>query len=120
MPRVLIVDDDPLMVRTLCDVLRRSGYEARGAGSGEEAVATAGTATWAAVVMDVRMTGMSGVAACKRMREVDPELPVILMTAHSEPDVLDEARSAGVTRIFGKPFAIPELIAELRRSAREN
>jgi CheY-like chemotaxis protein len=111
-----VVDDDPLMVRTLCDVLRRRGYDAQGAASGEEALERAGERAWAAVVMDIRMPGISGVDACKQLRHSRPAVPVILMTAHSEPELLAEAHAAGVSRVLSKPFSIPELLTLLEGS----
>jgi len=113
MTSVLVVDDDPFMVRTLCDVLRRRGYETGSAGSGEEAVASAEARHWSAVVMDIRMPGMNGVAASKVLRGLQPDLLVILMTAHSESHLLEEARAAGVASVLNKPFPIPQLLAVL-------
>src|SRR5690606_9623216 len=112
---VLIVDDDPYMVRTLCDVLRRRGYRTRGVHSGEEAVAVAEEQSWSAVVMDIRMAGMNGVETFRALRDRDPRVRVILMTAYSSPDLLREAEDAGVRRVLAKPFAIPELLETLRR-----
>ncbi len=113
--RILVVDDDPLMVRTLCDVLRHFGYEADGLASGEAAVEAVTRNPPAAVVMDIRMAGMSGVEALRQMRELRPNLPVILMTAHSSTEVLMEANMAGVDAVFSKPLALPMLLEILRK-----
>lgn len=113
MASILVVDDDASMVTTLCAVLRRKGYEAEGAASGEEAIERTANREWSAVVMDVRMPGMNGVAACRVLRDAHPGLPVILMTAHCKPELLAEAREAGVTRVLAKPFPIPELLGAL-------
>jgi CheY-like chemotaxis protein len=110
---VLVVDDDPLMVRTLCDVLRRRGYQAQGAYSGEEAVAVAETSRPRAVVMDIKMAGMSGVEAFRELRARQPGLRVILMTAYSAPDILAEAARAGVDHVLPKPLELPVLLEKL-------
>ena len=70
--RLLVVDDDPGMVRSLCDVLRFSGWEPVGVHSGEEAMQQVEVSPFTAVVMDVRMTGMSGVEALSAMRARRP------------------------------------------------
>jgi CheY-like chemotaxis protein len=104
MRSVLVVDDDRLMVRTLCDLLRRRGFDPHGVHSGEDALARSQARRWDAVVMDVRMGGMTGVEALRLLRQLQPGVPVILMTAYSAPELLTEATRAGVDRVLAKPF----------------
>jgi DNA-binding NtrC family response regulator len=111
--RVLIVDDDREMVRTLCDILALHGWTADGAHSGEEAVAAVTAQAYAAVVMDVRMGGMNGVEALRAMRRLRPGLPVILMTAYTAAELLAEAEREGALHIFPKPVSIDRLTALL-------
>lgn len=111
--RLLVVDDDHGMVRTLCDVLRFSGWDPVGVHSGEEAMLKVEAARFSAVVMDVRMTGISGVEALSAMRKRHPTLPVILMTAYASDALLEQARESGVTRILHKPIAVPGLLDQL-------
>lgn len=113
---VLVVDDDRQMVRTLCDVLSKRGYRPHGVHSGEEAVAAVDQEAWTAVIMDIRMPGISGVAACRQMRLVKPALRVILMTAYSSPDVIADAAAAGVEQVLPKPVALPVLFERLSRT----
>jgi CheY-like chemotaxis protein len=113
---VLVVDDDRHMVKTLCDVLRRRGWEAEAAHSGEEAVAVATRRRYGAILMDVRMSGIDGVEAFRAIRESQPEVPVILMTAYSTRGLLEEAERLGVLRILAKPFALPDLLTLLDRA----
>jgi len=110
---VLVVDDDRQMVRTLCDVLQRRGFQPHGVHSGEEAVAAVDKEPWTAVLMDIRMPGMSGVAACRAMRVGHPDLRVILMTAYSSPEVLADAAAAGVEQVLPKPLQLPVLFERL-------
>jgi CheY-like chemotaxis protein len=110
---LLVVDDDHGMVRTLCDVLRFSGWDPVGVYSGEEAMLKVEAARFSAVVMDVRMTGISGVEALSAMRKRHPTLPVILMTAYASDALLEQARDSGVTRILHKPIAVPGLLDQL-------
>jgi two-component system, NtrC family, response regulator HydG len=104
--RVLVVDDDRQMVKTIRAILEHRGWESIPAYSGEEAVAaaTSGEAPFGAVLMDVRMPGMNGVEAFLAIHAAQPQTPVILMTAYAAPDLLAEAERDGVLRILPKPL----------------
>jgi CheY-like chemotaxis protein len=116
MPSILVVDDDRLMVRTLCDLLRRRGYDAHGAHGGEEALALAARRAFSVVLMDVRMAGMTGVDVLKELRKLRPAPPVVLMTAYSAAELLAEAAEAGATRVLAKPIP-PQLLLEALAAA---
>jgi DNA-binding NtrC family response regulator len=109
--RILIVDDEVMMVRTLSDILRMKGWDVTGVHAGEEAIEflRAG-AEVDVVLMDVRMSGMTGVDALRIIREERPGLPVMLMTAYSTTELLQEAERQGAVRILSKPLAIGGLI----------
>ncbi len=114
--RVLVVDDDRQMVKTIRAILDHRGWESIPAYSGEEAVATATShPPFGAVLMDVRMPGMNGVEACLKMHDTHPDMPVILMTAYAAQEILAQARRAGVVTIMPKPLAWPKLMAHLDR-----
>ena len=104
MKRILVADDDRGMARSLCDILRRRGWEPTEVHSGEAAVAAATASHYLAVLMDVRMPGMNGVEAFREIHAARPETPVILMTAYADPDLLAEAERDGVLRILPKPL----------------
>jgi DNA-binding NtrC family response regulator len=104
MKSILVADDDQGMARTLCDILRRRGWQPTEVHSGEEAVAAAAGRRYAAVLMDVRMPGMNGVEAFREIHAAQPQTPVILMTAYAAPDLLAEAERDGVLRVLPKPL----------------
>jgi CheY-like chemotaxis protein len=111
---ILIVDDEVLMVRTLADILRMRGWEVHGAHSGEDAIAyLRGDIHVDVVLMDVRMSGMTGVDALRVIRDERPGLPVMLMTAYSTAELLADAERQGAIQILSKPVALPELITVL-------
>jgi DNA-binding NtrC family response regulator len=117
--RILIVDDDRHMVRTLCDILRLRGWETTGAYSGEEALEAVKRESYATVLMDVRMTGMNGVEALGEMKKLRPALRVVLMTAYTANDLLAEATRQGALKILSKPVAVPGLIEMLEESVEQ-
>ena len=114
--RVLVVDDDRQMVKTIRAILDHQGWESTPAYSGEEAVEAASSGDpFGAVLMDVRMPGMNGVEACLKMHASHPDMPVILMTAYAAQEILAQARRAGVVTIMPKPLVWPKLMAHLDR-----
>ena len=117
--RILIVDDDRQMVRTLCDILRLRGWAAEGVHSGEEAVEAVRRQAYATVLMDVKMGGMNGVEALAEMKKLRPALRVVLMTAYTASDLLAEATRQGALRILAKPVAVPGLIEMLEQSVEQ-
>lgn len=116
--RILICDDEVLMVRTLADILRFRGWDVQGVHSGEDALEYLRTSAEVDVVlMDVRMGGMTGVDTLKIIREERPTLPVMLMTAYSTAELLADAERQGAVRILSKPVAVPGLIEMLETIA---
>jgi len=118
--RLLIVDDDKQMVRTLVDVMRLHGWEADGTHSGETAVDAVRERDYAVVLMDVRMTGINGLEAFKAMKAVRPGVRVILMTAYTASEILAEAEREGALRILSKPVALEGLIEVLMQATAES
>jgi DNA-binding NtrC family response regulator len=113
MRRVLVVDDDRLMVRTLGDILQLHGWEVHRAYSGEEAIDRVREGSYLAVLMDVKMGGMNGVETMRALRAIRPGLRVILMTAYTAAELLAEAEREGALRVLSKPVAVPALIRML-------
>jgi two-component system response regulator HydG len=118
--RILIVDDDRQMVRTLSDILRLRGWDVQGAFSGEEAVECVAVQHYDAVLMDVRMTGMTGVDALKAMKARRPGIRVILMTAYAANELIAEGERQGALRVLSKPVALPGLLELLDQAATES
>ncbi len=117
--RILVVDDDREMVRTLCDVLELHGWQPLAAHSGEEAVGLAAQSGVDIVLMDVRMPGLNGVEALRAIKANSPRTRVVLMTAYAARDLLAEAERDGALRIMPKPVALPELLALLDEARRQ-
>ena len=108
--KILVVDDDRAMVRTLSDILRLRGWEPHPAFSGEEAVQAERDGTFDLVLMDVKMPGIDGVTAFRRIKAHNPGARVVLMTAHTEPAVIHAAEAEGAVRVLSKPVDLPSLM----------
>jgi two-component system response regulator MprA len=112
--RILVVDDDPILRRSLERVLRLGSYEVDVAEDGQAALSLLGRNRYAAIVLDVGMPGPSGLDVARRMRMGDDRTPVIMLTARDTvPDRVD-GLEAGADDYLVKPFAIEELLARIR------
>lgn len=113
---ILVVDDDRQMVRTLRDVLELSGWRTAGAHDGASAVEALSRADYDAVLMDIRMPGMNGVEALRSIRARKPRARVVLMTAFTAPELVQEAEREGALRVLPKPVSLPPLLDLLHAS----
>ncbi len=114
--RILIVDDDPDLLRLLAIRLEGSGYHPIPAESGEKALALLAVERPAAVITDIRMGGMDGLALFDAIRSKYPSLPVLILTAHGTiPDAVDATRR-GVFGYLTKPVDAAQLLGELARA----
>jgi two-component system response regulator GlrR len=110
---ILIVDDDPDLLKLLAMRLQAAGYKVASASSGEAALAQVAVAKPSLVITDLRMGSMDGLALFDALRKNDPALPVIILTAHgSIPDAV-EATRRGVFGFLTKPFDHKELLRQV-------
>jgi signal transduction histidine kinase/FixJ family two-component response regulator len=115
MAEVLLVDDDPLIGKTLMDLLALHGYAATRAESAERGLELLARGGFDLVLLDVRLPGMSGFEACARVREVHgPYLPVIMMTAFGDPVAVRRGYECGADDFLHKPIDTPALILKVR------
>jgi DNA-binding NarL/FixJ family response regulator len=116
--RVLVVDDHPAFRRALTSALRMvDGFEVAGeAGGGLAACQEAGTLEPDVVLMDLSMPDLSGIDAMKQIHEKQPQLPVVILTAHADPGVEKEAREAGASGFLAKGIGLEELVVVLNEA----
>jgi len=116
---VLIVDDERTLARAVKAFLGEAGYEAEVAGDGEQALELLPNLRPDVVFADVRLPGMSGIDLLRRVREFDPAIPVIIMTAYGTIEGAVEAVKLGAFDYMKKPVDLEELKL-LADRAREN
>ncbi|HEU4456765.1 MAG TPA: response regulator [Longimicrobium sp.] len=115
-PLLLVVDDDPVNVELLCDLLEALDYRVAGAQGGEAALRAARERLPDLVLLDVMMPGMNGYEVCRRLK-ADPAtagIPVVFVTALSDTDDKVKAIEAGGDDFLTKPFNRPVLVARIR------
>jgi two-component system response regulator GlrR len=109
-PRILLVDDDPSLLKLLSLRLRANGFHIETASSGRQALGKLSAFQPHLIVTDLRMDGMDGLALFEAIQERFPSLPVIMLTAHgSIPDAVNATRK-GVFSYLTKPFDSSELL----------
>ncbi len=114
--RILIVDDDPDLLRLLTFRLEGAGYGVESAESAERALARLSASTPQLVITDLRMSGMDGMALFENIHKSNPALPVIILTAHGTiPDAV-AATQRGVFGYLTKPFDSKELLLQVERA----
>ena len=116
---VLVVDDERTLARAIKAFLTESGYEAEVAGDAEQALRLLETMRPDVIFCDVRLPGMDGIELLRRIREFDPAIPVIIMTAHGTIEGAVEAVKLGAFDYLKKPVDLEELKL-LADRAREN
>lgn len=114
---VLVVDDDPFMVKVMRTILKLEGFIATEALSGSEALKLVKDVSPDVVLLDIMMPPPDGLEVCRRMKE-DPEtrdIPVIFVTAKTNHKIVEEAMSLGAQGYITKPFDNRFLIEEIYR-----
>lgn len=116
--RVLIVDDDPELRRFLCGELAFEGYSCGEAGSGQQALTLIRSEPWDLVLLDWSLPDFSGVEVCRRVRQANLAMPVLMLTARDDVRERVEALDSGADDYLTKPFSLEELLARVRARLR--
>jgi response regulator NasT len=109
--RVVIAEDEAIIRLDLKEILQEEGYDVVGeTGRGDEAVDLVREHQPDLVILDVKMPGSDGLDAARAIRDLDIKAAVLILTAFSQRNLIDEARDAGVAAYLVKPFQRIELI----------
>jgi len=114
--RILVIDDDALVARVMAEALQSEGNDVVVARGGEEGLRAIEENRPDGVFLDIVMPGMDGIEVLRRIRERDPDLPVIILTGWASDQQINEARQLGVTDVLEKPVALRNLTRALARS----
>jgi DNA-binding NtrC family response regulator len=117
--RILVVDDEEQMRDLLVKVLERKGYQVSVCGNGADALAFLEREPADLVVTDVRMPGLSGMEALRAIKELNPEIVVIIMTAFGSIDQAVQAVKEGAYDYINKPFKIDEMLLTIEKALEE-
>ncbi len=115
--RILILDDEPDMVESCRRILERGGHDCLGTSDPARAIAMLEADSPDVVVTDLRMPGMDGLEMMRRARELDPDRPVIMLTAFATVESAVAAVKAGAFDYLPKPFSLDQLTVAVDRAA---
>jgi two-component system, OmpR family, response regulator len=112
--RVLVVDDEPNISELLSMALRYEGWDVRTAGTGSQAISRAKAFRPDAVVLDMMLPDFDGLTVLRRMRQENPAIPVLFLTAKDAVEDRVAGLTAGGDDYVTKPFSLEEVVARLR------
>ena len=115
--KVLLVEDDRALREALADTLLLAGHDYKAVGSAEDALAAVGGEAFSLVISDVNMPGMNGHQLLGMLRVRQPQLPVLLMTAHGAVERAVDAMRQGAADYLVKPFEPKALLDLVGRHA---
>jgi two-component system response regulator MprA len=112
--RILVVDDDLAVCRSIDRALRLEGYEVVTVATGHEALDAVALNSPDALVLDLQLPDLDGLQVCQRIREAGNDTPILMLTARHGIDDRVQGLDAGADDYLVKPFALEELLARLR------
>ena len=117
-PRILIVEDEPDIVLSLQEDLRRQGYDTSVSTDGDDAICRGTTELWDLILLDVMLPGANGFEVCAAIRRAGVRTPVILLTAKARELDKEQGLDSGADDYVTKPFSLRELRARIRAQLR--
>src|SRR5258707_402936 len=111
--RILLVEDERKVASFIARALRENSYAVDIAESGEKALELTTDVTYDAILLDVRLPGLSGIQVCRELRQQGMEAPVLMLTARSLVEQRVEGLDAGADDYLTKPFVLAELLARV-------
>ncbi len=119
-PRILLVEDEVHIARGLVFNLELEGCAVTHVETGEDALKAVGGKGFALVVLDVMLPGIGGFEVCRRLRQRDSRLPILMLTARTEEKDRVEGLSAGADDYLTKPFSLEEFLLRVRGMLRRS
>lgn len=116
--RVLVVEDEPTILRWTCKALTDAGYTCESASHGDEGLRMARSAAFDLLIVDLGLPGRSGIGIIQGLRAESSTMPIIVMTAEADDERVVEALDSGADDYLVKPVAAPTLLARVRAALR--
>jgi two-component system KDP operon response regulator KdpE len=116
--KILLVDDEPTILRALQTALESHGYTVSAVTSGEQAVARTASLAPDLVLLDLGLPGIDGFEVLRQIRTFAPTVPIVVVSAHGDDASKVRALDRGADDYVAKPFSVPELLARVRTALR--
>ncbi|PWT89093.1 MAG: hypothetical protein C5B54_09505 [Acidobacteria bacterium] len=114
--RILVIDDEDVVREIFQRLLKSAGYQSDFCVSGEDGLKSVREKEYDAVVLDVMMNGIGGIGALQELRKMDPDLPVIMVTAYASVDNAVECMKQGAFHYVTKPFKNEEVLLTIQKA----
>jgi DNA-binding NtrC family response regulator len=109
--KILVIDDEPSVGDALSIVLGDLGYMVDVVLNGRDGIELASRERFSVAITDLRLPDMSGLDVLRHIKSCDPDCPIIIITAHSTPEIIDESKRLGAFEMLSKPFFPSEILA---------
>jgi two-component system alkaline phosphatase synthesis response regulator PhoP len=116
--KILIVEDEPVLREGLVDLLAGAGHRVEAVGDGEAALARGSDPAFELVLLDLMLPKLDGIQVCRRLRELRPGLPILILTARGAEDDKVRGLGVGADDYVTKPFSTRELLARVESVGR--
>ncbi|MCX5715493.1 MAG: response regulator [Candidatus Omnitrophica bacterium] len=115
---ILVIDDDGMITKTLCDLLHRAGFYADAAADGASGIDKTEKSDFDLIISDIRMPNIDGVQMVKRIKEIAklksrPDTPIIFITGYTDDKAVAEAKRLG--EVIFKPFETKEFLERIKK-----
>lgn len=122
--KILLIDDEELITRTLALALEKNGYEVLVAKNGSDAIAMAEEEEFDLILSDIRMPGLNGIETVKQLLHTIKKrglkkIPAIFVTGYADPKIEAEARALNPRAYIYKPFDYPQFLAKVKQALEE-
>jgi DNA-binding NtrC family response regulator len=114
--RILIIDDEPIMQEVLTELLATADYEVKCASTGEEGLELFASEQFDLIICDIMLPGENGIEILKSVRRINPDQPVIMITAYASVENAIEAMKKGAQEYITKPFKNEEVLLHIKRA----
>jgi CheY-like chemotaxis protein len=115
MATVLVVEDDPNWREIMVELLTSAGHTITTADDGVQAIKQLGTQKFDIVIFDINLPRLNGIEAIRRLRRTEPDLPLLAMTANTDPSVSRAVLAAGANEVMHKSIPITEIVEIVSR-----
>ena len=119
-PRLLIIEDEESILQGLADVFVYNGYEVETAVEGHSGLEMALDGNYHLILLDIMLPGLDGFSICNRIREVDRNLPIIMLTAKTSEEDIIRGLKLGADDYIPKPFSVGQLLARVKAVLRRS
>ena len=120
LPKVMVVDDDSGMRLTLEGIIEDEGYAVVGASDGYQAIELARETSFALIFMDMKMPGINGVDAYRKIKKLNPGSVVFMMTGFAAEELVKDALQEGASAVIYKPFDVEQILDIVRSVLKTN